>query len=76
MVHIECGQVMGNDWKGANHGRRRCCGLTVPMRQEENSRANAGPLQAVAGCAAQRRAGAVGAPRLSLLNLGVTDRTD
>jgi hypothetical protein len=32
-------------------------------------------LQAVAGCAAQRRAGAVGAPRLSLLNLGVIDRT-
>jgi len=48
--------------------------LTAAMRPKGQRIDNAGPLQAAAGCAAQRRAGTDWAPRLSLLYLGVTDR--
>lgn len=47
--------------------------LKGSMRDSGRKMGYAGSPWAAAGCAAQRRAGAVGAPRLSLLNLGVID---
>jgi len=68
------GQITGNDREGANHGGRHRSRLKDPISQGEHCRVSAGPPHEGAGCAVQRRAGALGAPRLSLLNLGVTDR--